>query len=281
VDDWKLRQFDWLDAIENDPDQLPFGMNVWQVMEQEFRKFFADYAERERAQEELVKLKMESGKIDDFIAAFSKLAHQAGMDLDEPFVLKTFAQGLPASLADHCIDINNPTNFDEWVKAALNGNRAFLQKRALRGMRPTNQQPQGNRQGFFWRSNQNQRSQGQSRVPPRLPPRDPNAMDTSASAQLSKATTEAEKERYKKEGRCFECGKQGHIVRACPTRQARQNATSARSTSVIVTDPISDSPEPPAFERIGKALLGFSDEDRQGFLEFMSKQGEDMGFGSA
>ena len=38
-------------------------------------------------------------------------------------------------------------------------------------------------------------------------------MDTSAS--LSKAVTEADKERYKKEGRCFFCGAQGHVSRSC------------------------------------------------------------------
>ena len=38
-------------------------------------------------------------------------------------------------------------------------------------------------------------------------------MDTSAS--LSKAVTEADKERYKKEGRCFFCGAQGHVSCSC------------------------------------------------------------------
>ena len=38
-------------------------------------------------------------------------------------------------------------------------------------------------------------------------------MDTSAS--LSKAVTEADKERYRKEGRCFFCGAQGHVSRSC------------------------------------------------------------------
>ena len=38
-------------------------------------------------------------------------------------------------------------------------------------------------------------------------------MDTSAS--LSKAVTEADKERYKREGRCFFCGAQGHVSRSC------------------------------------------------------------------
>ena len=43
-------------------------------------------------------------------------------------------------------------------------------------------------------------------------------MDTSAS--LSKAVTEADKERYKKEGRCFFCGVQGHISHSCLKKAA-------------------------------------------------------------
>ena len=38
-------------------------------------------------------------------------------------------------------------------------------------------------------------------------------MDTSAS--LSKAVTEADKEQYKREGRCFFCGAQGHVSCSC------------------------------------------------------------------
>ena len=45
-----------------------------------------------------------------------------------------------------------------------------------------------------------------------------NAMDMSTS--LSKAITEADKERYKKEGWCFFCGAQGHISRSCSKKAA-------------------------------------------------------------
>jgi hypothetical protein len=41
-------------------------------------------------------------------------------------------------------------------------------------------------------------------------------MDTSAVAR--KATTEAEKQKCRQEGRCFECGKQGHLARDCPSK---------------------------------------------------------------
>jgi hypothetical protein len=42
-------------------------------------------------------------------------------------------------------------------------------------------------------------------------------MDTSAG----KATTEEQKVKFHLEGRCFECEKQGHIARNCPTKKTK------------------------------------------------------------
>ena len=59
-----------------------------------------------------------------------------------------------------------------------------------------------------------------------------NAMDTSAS--LSKAVTEADKECYKKEGRCFFCGAQGHVSHSCSKKTANpQKNTPAKIATVI------------------------------------------------
>src|ERR1700748_1269961 len=105
-------------------------------------------------------------------------------------------------------------------------------------------------------------------------------MDTSASAQVSKAPTEADKERYRREGRCYECGKQGHVVRACPTRPPRNpSQTQARSTTVVVNEPSSS--KAPAYEKIGKAMLAVSDDEKQTFLDYMSNKGEELNFGNA
>ena len=38
---------------------------------------------------------------------------------------------------------------------------------------------------------------------------------------IRKATTEAEKDKYRKEGRCFNCGRQGHLSRFCPDKKPR------------------------------------------------------------
>jgi len=54
-------------------------------------------------------------------------------------------------------------------------------------------------------------------------------MDTSATAR--KAITEADKEKYRKEGCCFECDKQGHIARNCPSKKACARAIKTPETS--------------------------------------------------
>lgn len=46
---WHLKQYQWLKDVENHPEDLPFGMNEWQVLEREFKWAFVDYAAKERA----------------------------------------------------------------------------------------------------------------------------------------------------------------------------------------------------------------------------------------
>ena len=59
-------------------------------------------------------------------------------------------------------------------------------------------------------------------------------MDTSAS--LSKAVTEADKERYKKEGRCFFCGAQGHVSRSCSKKTATPSKPTPAKIATVTED---------------------------------------------
>jgi hypothetical protein len=125
---------------------------------------------------------MKEGKVDEYISTFELLGQRSGMDLDGPSALLMFARGLPQKLAEACIDEENPENFEQWAKAAQ-------------------------RQQRNWRLFSKYDGPSQSRAPQR-----------STSTALRKATTETEEQRYRREGRCFKCSKQGHLARNCLDR---------------------------------------------------------------
>ena len=52
---WVEQQHDWLDRIEADPHKypLPYGLDIWQVIEAEFKKAFINYMAREKAHDNL------------------------------------------------------------------------------------------------------------------------------------------------------------------------------------------------------------------------------------
>ena len=61
VEGWLACQDKWLNKVDADPTILLWHMNEWEVLENEFKKSFTDYAEQERANEELQQLRMQSG----------------------------------------------------------------------------------------------------------------------------------------------------------------------------------------------------------------------------
>jgi hypothetical protein len=168
--------------------------------------------EHEHVQDELRKLKIKDSNVDEYIAAFQLLGHCAGMNLDDPSALRLFACRLQKSLADSCININSPENFEQWANAAQHHHWNYLKKLAVHHnyMLP-HPQMNSNHSQFFWcHSNQTGNVQP-ARL--QLPPHDLNAMDMLAVAY--KAITKADKEKHQKEGHCFECLKQGHMAWDC------------------------------------------------------------------
>ena len=231
--------YNWLDTVDQIPGMIPPGQNAWQVLEGKFKSTFVDYAENIRAQEELKKLRMKEGNVDEYVATFELLGQRTRGDLDNPFFLTIFARRLPKALADACIDMESPETFQEWKAAALRQQKNWMRKQALhRKQTPT--RPQGQSQGFrrwTWNRPQGQ-GQGQSQnwqsnqgnrpAPPhpQLPPRNNDCLDTSTT--IRKATTDKEKQEYRAAGRCFECGRQGHLARDCPNKKR----TSARTVQI-------------------------------------------------
>jgi hypothetical protein len=102
--------------------------------------------------------------------------------------------------------------------------------------------------------------------------KDPNVMDTSTVAR--KATTNAEKEQHRKEGRCFECSQQGHLAHNCPNRKPRAWATDAGTEKLTTPE------EQKSYTPVEAAafIKKFSDEEREEFVKSLQALGEDAGF---
>jgi len=71
---WVQRNYDWLDRVEEDPEEL-YGRSPWAILEEDFKRSFVDYAQQEKAQDELQKLKMTNANIDEYISEFQMLGH--------------------------------------------------------------------------------------------------------------------------------------------------------------------------------------------------------------
>jgi len=109
-------------------------------------------------------------------------------------------------------------------------------------------------------------------------------MDMSAAAR--KASTDHDKEEYRKTGRCFECGKQGHLARNCPTKKNRPNPFACpqtnRSASVEETDDTESEVDPHAYhwdpEVLAQRAMKFTDDDRDVFVRKLQDLGAETGF---
>ena len=166
VKGWVEQMYNWLNSVEQIPGLIPPGQNAWQVLEGRFKSAFIDYAENVRTQEELKKLRMKEGNVDEYIATFELLGQHAQGDLDDPFLLMHFAHGLPKALTDACINMESPETFQEWKAAALCQQKNWMRKQALHHEQNPVAQPQGQNQGFrrwTWNRPQGQgQGQGQS-----------------------------------------------------------------------------------------------------------------------
>jgi len=203
----------WLRHVVEDPSMIPRRSNAWKELEKRFKEAFSDYTERERAQDELKKLKMRNDNLDKYLAAFETQALRADIDMNNHTNLQTFALSLPRSLADACIKMENPETYKQWRATVQCQQKIYLKTKSLHSEYGTFNnctQGQGQRQtsGWVWHcpggnnpgsNNQNWRGPGNCAPPrPRLPPRDDNAMDT--SAVIRKATNNKEREEYRKTG---------------------------------------------------------------------------------
>jgi len=92
---------------------------------------------------------------------------------------------------------------------------------------------------------------------------------------IRKATTDKEKEEYQHTGRCFQCGKQGHLTRNCPSKPARTRTVQIEdSQSTTPSDNSSFVTTPSLAARVAQ----LTEEDQGAFMDEMRSLGEDMDF---
>ena len=192
------------------------------------------------------------------------------MDLNGPSTLRTFAQGLQGNLATTCIYQDSPENFPQWVQSAQTHHKNWLKVQSLKMSSPFQTARPGTNP-FTWRRN----------VPRSQAARDPNGMDVDA---VRKATSEADKETYRKEGRCFNCGKQGHLSRNCPTKTPRI-ATAVTTTpppvtsTSVVPPPVAVAPPETMAMKIRKMAefsMKLNVEEQEMLAEELKKLGADF-----
>ncbi len=134
---------------------------------------------------------------------------------------------------------------------------------------------------FFWRQGGGQQQQNQRPQNPgwslgqQLPPRDPNTMDTSATAW--KAITKADKEKYRKEGHCIKCDKQGHITRNCPNKKTRAHTAKTLDTSKTTSVVSKAFTEETTTTSITSQISKLTDEERDKLITVMQgfEEGEE------
>jgi len=103
----------WLRHVVEDPSMILRRSNAWKELEKRFKEAFSDYTKHERAQDELKKLKMRNDNLDEYLATFETQALRADIDMNDHTNLRTFALGLPRSLADAYIKMENPETYEQ------------------------------------------------------------------------------------------------------------------------------------------------------------------------
>jgi len=80
-------------------------------------------------------------------------------------------------------------------------------------------------------------------------------------------------------GRCFECGKQGHLVCDCPNKKTR--ACTTWTVEIEDDDKLATSETPSPSTSLAAQVARLSEEDRCAFMDEMRSLGEDMDFQAA
>jgi hypothetical protein len=108
---------------------------------------------------------------------------------------------------------------------------------------------------------------------------------------VCKASSDKEKEEYRKEGCCYECGKQGHLAHDCPNRKNRQQqqphtrATKAEKNQtgnlIEFDDDDGSTTDTPKTLSVAARVLHFTEKEHDEFMDHMRRNSKDLDFQNA
>jgi hypothetical protein len=202
---------------------------LWRDFETAFTAAYTDTAKAQNAGNALEQLKMKGSDLDTYTATFKHLVEEAGYDITDKHCYRRYGAGLPKHLLAAILTRDQtPTSFNDWVLAAKTELMKAAEYEAMMGTgrqhydwrtpRQVEQQHIGHRNGHHHYRNGHRRPHYDA--DPR--PYDPMNVDLPVFTRVNRAYTEQDKNRFKKEGRCFYCDKQGHMARECPQKKYQQ-----------------------------------------------------------
>ena len=221
VQEWTQAQLRWaVDYVA----QAPGNDNheyLWDTIADTFHRAFTNITREVDAQTDIKTLKMKGDHgLDDYISTFERLARFGGYNLVDKAVIDMFVDGLPPSLAINVAKFNDPQNFRDWKRGAVEHHTKYMWiKSRFRNKGKTETRPTQDQ----WKKAFTKKGD--------------DAMDTTPGRVKARAAntcpplTDDEREKLRKEGRCFRCRKQGHLSRYCPEKpsQARGNPDEGES----------------------------------------------------
>jgi hypothetical protein len=226
IDDWVDMQSKWLEKRVNptitghlaDTDEV-----LWNEFETAFLDAWKDSAHVTTTEDQLNKLTMKGLDVDVYIATFTRLATAAEFELDSKALVGRFRSGLTEQVHRRILNRENiPKTLDKWKEAARKeiiciseiDNANFKNRRFI--PRDSNM-------------HQNNTPKNNTLVP----------MDVDATTIPFQKLTDADREKYRKEGHCFRCREKGHMARNCP----KNNKAAIKMTDVPTsTLPVTPTP---------------------------------------
>ena len=120
VQEWTQEQLRWAvdyvaQAVGNDNHEY-----LWNTVSNAFFRAFTNITREVDAQTDIKTLKMKGDHgLNDYISSFERLTRLGGYNLTDQAVVDMFIDGLPALLAINVAKFNNPADYDDWKRGAV------------------------------------------------------------------------------------------------------------------------------------------------------------------